>query len=102
VDFCPFRGPDAPFAHWRYYHESREAGSGVLLIKKNGARGTHARHAFLQINLSCTSGITSLVNWSVDCFDYKIIYGEFKGKLESGAPFWLDGHHRADLKKDCL
>jgi hypothetical protein len=24
VDFCPFRGPDAPFALWRSYHERRE------------------------------------------------------------------------------
>jgi uncharacterized protein YdhG (YjbR/CyaY superfamily) len=48
--------------------------------KKRGARETHARLAFLQINLSCTSGITSLVNWSVDWFDYKIKFGEFKDK----------------------
>jgi hypothetical protein len=34
--------------------------------KKSGAWETHTRLAFLQINLSCTSGITSLVNWSVD------------------------------------
>ena len=34
--------------------------------QKRGAWGTHTRRSFLQINLSCTSGITSLVNWSVD------------------------------------
>jgi hypothetical protein len=54
---------------------------GVVLRrhKKRGARETHARRSFLQINLSYTSGITSLVNWSVDWFDYKIIFEEFKG-----------------------
>jgi hypothetical protein len=46
--------------------------------KKRGARETHARRSFLLINLSCTSGITSLVNWSVDWFDYKIIFVECK------------------------
>lgn len=27
VDFCPFRGPDAPFALPRSYHEGREVGT---------------------------------------------------------------------------
>jgi hypothetical protein len=46
-------------------------------FEKKVARRTHAR-LLLQINLSCASRITSLVNWSVDYFDYKIIYGRFK------------------------
>jgi hypothetical protein len=87
VDFCPSRGPDAPFALGDIITKEEKPAAEVLLIKKRGAWGTHTRLAFLQINLSCTSGITSLVNWSVDCFDYKIIYGEFKGKLESGGRF---------------
>ena len=27
VDFCPFRGPDAPFALRRSYHEAEKIGS---------------------------------------------------------------------------
>ena len=62
-------------------------GPAWRIMKKRGAWETHTRLAFLQIKLSCTSGITSLVNWYVDWFDYKIIYGEFKEKLESGGRF---------------
>jgi hypothetical protein len=54
---------------------------GILgMGKKRGAWETHTRRFFLQINLSCTSGITSLVNWNVDWLNYKIIFAEFKGK----------------------
>jgi hypothetical protein len=32
VDFCPFRGPDAPFALRRSYHERREVGTAAAPV----------------------------------------------------------------------
>jgi hypothetical protein len=36
VDFCPFRGPDAPFALRRYYHDGKQ--SYALVVKASASR----------------------------------------------------------------